>query len=68
MTTSKQNEFERRFSLLIDYEAMNNKNWPSDEVKHRTKKVLKLWQHKQKSIVHTTFPVTYVQLKDRKGR
>jgi hypothetical protein len=33
------------------------------------KKVLKGWQHQQKSMVYMTSPVTYVQLKeDRKGR
>ena len=69
MTTSEQNEFKGRFSLLMDCGAMNDKNWPSNEVKHRTKKFLKLWQHKQKGIVHIISPVTYVQLKgDRKGR
>ena len=69
MTTFEQNEFKGRFSLLMDCGAMNDKNWLSDEVKHRTKKVLKGWQHQQKGIVHTTSPVTYIQLKeDRKGR
>jgi hypothetical protein len=64
MTKSEQNMFEGKFSLLIDCRAMNNKNWPSDEVKHRMKKVLKLWQHKQKGIVHTISPVMYLQLKE----
>ena len=69
MTTSEQNEFKERFSLLMDCGAMNDKNWPSDEVKHRTKKFLKLWQHKQKGMVYMTSLVMYVQLKeDRKGR
>jgi hypothetical protein len=69
MTTSEQNEFEGIFSLLMDCEAMKDKNWPAGEVKHRTKQFLKLWQHKQKGMVRTISPVTYVQLKeDRKGR
>jgi hypothetical protein len=69
MMTSEQNEFEERFSLLMDYGAMNDKNWRSDKVKHRIKKVLKGWQHQQKDIVHMTSLVMYVQLKkDRKGR
>jgi|HubBroStandDraft_2_1064218.scaffolds.fasta_scaffold69967_2 hypothetical protein len=69
MTTSEQKEFKGRLSLLIDCGAMNDKNWLEEEVKNRTKKVLKLWQHKQKGMVYTTSQVTYVQLKeDRKGR
>jgi hypothetical protein len=46
MTTSKQNEFKGRFSLLRDCGAMNNNNWLEGEVKYRTKKFLQLWQHK----------------------
>jgi hypothetical protein len=54
---------------LINCEVMNDKNWLEEEVKYRIKKFLKLWQHKQKSIVHTISSVTYVQLKkDRKRR
>jgi hypothetical protein len=68
MTTAEQNEFKGKFSLLMDCRAMNNKNWLEGEVKHRTKKFLQLWQHKQKGIVYTISLVMYVQLKeDRKG-
>ena len=68
MTTPEQNEFKGRFSLLMDCGAMNDKNWLEGEVKHRTKKFLQLWQHKQKGMVYTISPVTYVQLKEnRKG-
>ena len=59
MMISEENEFEERFSFLMDCGAMNDKNWPSNEVKYRTKKFLKLWQHKQKSMVYIS-PVTYV--------
>ncbi len=69
MTTSEQNEFKRRLSLLMDCGAMDDKNWPTSEVKHRTKQYLKLWEKTQRGITYTTSPVTYVQLKeDRKGR
>ena len=52
----------------MDCGAMNNKNWLEGEVKHRMKKFLQLWQHKQKGMVYMISPVTYVQLKeDRKG-
>ena len=47
MTTSEQNEFEKRVSLLIDCGAMKDKNWPTAEVKHRTKQYLKLWKKMQ---------------------
>ena len=69
MMTSEQNEFKRRLSLLMDCGAMDDKNWPTSEVKHRTKQYLKLWEKTQRGITYTTSPVTYVQLKeDRKGR
>jgi hypothetical protein len=35
ITTSEQNEFEGRFSLLMDYGAMKDKNRPTKQVKHR---------------------------------
>ena len=68
MTTSEQNKFKGRF-LLIDCRAMNNKNWPSNEVKYWTKQYLKLWQKTQRGMIYMISLVTYVQLKEnRKGR
>ena len=64
MTTSEQNKFEKRVSLLIDCGAMKDKNWPTAEVKHRTKQYLKLWKKMQTDIVYTKSPITYVQLKE----
>ena len=69
MTTSEQNEFKRRLSLLMDCGAMDDKNWPTSEVKNWTKQYLKLWGKMQRGMTYTTSPVTYVELKeDRKGR
>src|SRR5580692_9680138 len=68
MTTSEQNEFEKRVSLLIDCGAMKDKNWPTAEVKHQTKQYLKMWKKMQTDIVYTKSPIMYVQLKEnRKG-
>ena len=69
MTTSESNEFDRRVSLLMDYGAIKDKNWPDKEVKKRTRLFLKLWEKTQKDMTYTTSLITYVQLKeDRKGR
>ena len=66
--TSEQNEFDRRFSLLTDCGAMDDKNWKKKEVRHRTIKFLQQWEKMQKGMTRTTSPITYVQLKeDRKG-
>jgi len=69
MTTSKSNEFDRRILLLMECEAMKDKNWADKEVKKRTRFFLKLWEKTQKSIIYMTFLISYMQLKeDRKRR
>jgi hypothetical protein len=60
MTISEQKELKGRFFLLMDYGAINDKNWQSNEVKHRMKKVLKGWQYQQKGMVYMISLVTYV--------
>ena len=71
MTTSEmtsEQKFDRRFSLLTDCGAMDDKNWKKKEVRHRTIKFLQQWERMQKGMTHMTSPITYVQLKeDRKG-
>src|SRR6266481_9259069 len=65
MTTA---EFDGRVTLLIECGAMKDKNWPTEEVRHRTRQSLKLWGKMQTGMTHTTSPITYVELKeDRKG-
>ena len=64
MTTS---DFDRKVSILMDCGAMNDKNWPTGEIKNRTKLHLKRWEKMQRDIAYTKSSVTYVQLKeDRK--
>src|SRR6266436_6181927 len=61
-------EFDGGVTLLMECGAMKDKNWPTEEVRHRTRQFLKLWGKMQKGITHTTSPITYVELKeDRKG-
>jgi hypothetical protein len=64
MTTSQQKE--RRVSLLMDSGAMDDKNWKKEEVKHRMKQYIKLWEKMQKDMTYTTSPVSYVELKEKK--
>jgi len=40
--TSESNKFNRRILLLIDYGAMNDKNWADKEVKKRTRFFFKI--------------------------
>ena len=64
MTTSQQKE--KRVSLLMDSGAMDDKNWKKEEVKHRMKQYIKLWEKMQKDMTYTTSPVSYVELKEQK--
>jgi hypothetical protein len=64
----QKDEFDRMVSLLIECGAMKDKNWPTGEVRHRTRQYLKLWRKMQKDMVYTKSTITYVELKgDRKG-
>ena len=64
MTTSQQKE--RRVSLLMDSGVMDDKNWKKEEVKHRMKQYIKLWEKMQKDMTYTTSLVSYVELKEQK--
>src|SRR5580692_4099869 len=64
MTIPQQKE--RRVSLLMDSGAMDDKNWKKEEVKHRMKQYIKLWEKMQKDMIYTTSPVSYVELKEHK--
>ena len=67
MSTPEQKE--KRFSLFMDSGIMDDKNWKKEEVKHRTKQCIKLWEKMQEGMTHTRSPVTYVELKEeRVGR
>ena len=64
MTTLEQKE--KRFSLFTDCGVMDDKNWPKEEVKHRTQQCIKMWEKMQKGMTYTKSPVTYVELKEEK--
>ncbi len=67
MTTREQKE--KRFSLFMDSGVMDDKNWPKEELKHRIKQRIKMWEKWQKGITYTKSRVTYVELKEeRVGR
>jgi hypothetical protein len=51
---------------LMDSGAMDDKNWKKEEVKHRIKQYIKLWEKMQKDMTYTTSPVSYVELKEQK--
>ncbi len=50
----------------MDSGAMDDKNWKKEEVKHRMKQYIKLWEKMQKDMTYTTSPVSYVELKEEK--
>ena len=66
MSTLEQKE--KRFSLFMDSGIMDDKNWKKEEMKHRTKQCIKLWEKMQEGMTHTRSPVTYVELEKKVGR
>ena len=68
MAMASPEQIERRVSMLIDSGAMNDKNWPKEEVKHWTKQYVKMWEKKSKGIIYTKSWISYEELKEgRKG-
>ena len=53
---------------MMDWGAMDDKNWKKEEVKHRMKQYIKLWEKMQKDMTYMTSSVSYVELKEQKVR
>ena len=51
---------------MMDSGTMDDKNWKKEEVKHRMKQYIKLWEKMQKDMTYTISPVSYVELKEQK--
>ena len=68
MAMASPEQIERRVSMLMDSGAMDDKNWPKEEVKHRMKQYVKMWEKKSKGITYTKSWISYEELKEgRKG-
>jgi hypothetical protein len=64
MATALQKQ--KRFSLFTDSGVMDDKNWPKEEVNHRIKQRIKMWEKMQKDMEYTKSPVLYFDLKEEK--
>ena len=66
--TLKPAAVEREVQNLLNSGALQDFNWPADQIRKNTLDLLESWKIAQAGMQRTISPITYVQLKDEKRK